>query len=549
MSKRFLSLALAVLMCAAIFAGCTSGSTTLSTTSAASATTAAATSGSAATTNGNDDGFTGYPMTKTDKTLSFYILINYAYAVPDGVDRNDNYFNQKLAEKVGVKIDWQAVPAGTDAGQAFNLMLASSELPDIYYNAGVPNTAADLLESGTIADLSDYLPKYAPAYYAKLKSDESIDKSVKTDDGKYYGFAFLRENLYLGTYAGPVVRQDLLDKVGMTAPVTISDWDKMLRAFKDQNLAKYPFSVSGGTSSLSLVFQGAYGSTANFYVDDNQKIQFGYATDGYKEFLKQMNQWYKDGIIDPDMLTNDAAALETKVLNSEVGACQSTGGTVIGFDTKLKANNNTTDTWAGVSYPVLNSGDKVQFTQGETNNIGLCAVITSSCKDIPLACRFLDYGYTEEGMALCSFGEEGVTFEYDSNGVPKYLDSFINDPRGNDFMMKTYTGMSGNCATVHMLATTNTYPELRKKAVDSWYVEGTSKHLLPGSLTMTTDESQSIANEKTAIDTYATEMFAKFVLGQESLDGFDAYLAQLKGMGLEKVQKVYQDVYDRYLSR
>jgi len=549
MNKRFLSLALAVLMCAAVFAGCSSGSTTVSTTSAASAATTAATNGSDATTNGNDDGFTGYPMSKTDKTLSFYCFLSWAYAVPDGVDRNDNIWNKKLAEKVGVNIDWKSVPAGTDAGQAFNLMLASSDMPDIYYNASVPNSAADLLDSQTIVDLSDYLPKYAPAYYAKLKSDENIDKSVKTDDGKYYGFAFLRENLWLGTYAGAVVRQDLLDKAGMSAPVTISDWDKMLRAFKEQNLAKYPFSVSGGTSILSLIFQGAYGSASNFYVDDNQKIQFGYATDGYKEFLKQMNQWYKDGIIDPDMLTNDAAALETKVLNSEVGACQTTGGTVVGYDTKLKANGNTTDKWVGVSYPVLNSGDKVQFCQGETNNIGLCGVITKNCKDIPLACRFLDYGYTEEGMVYSSFGEEGVTFEYDSNGAPKYLDSFINDPRGNDFMMKTYTGMSGNCATIHMLATTSNYPELRKKAVDSWYVEDALKHLLPGSLTMTTDESQSIANEKTAIDTYVAEMFAKFVLGQESLDGFDAYIAQLQGMGLEKVQKVYQDVYDRYLSR
>ena len=106
-----------------------------------------------------------------------------------------------------------------------------------------------------------------------------------SDNGDYYGFAFLREDLFLGTYAGQIVRKDLLAKVGMEVPTTIDDWDKVLRAFKDQNLVKYPLSSRGGLYDLDYQFRGAYGSTFNFYVDDDNKVQYGFAQAGYKDYL------------------------------------------------------------------------------------------------------------------------------------------------------------------------------------------------------------------------------------------------------------------------
>ena len=41
---------------------------------------------------------------------------------------------------------------------------------------------------------------------------------VKTDDGRYFGFPFIRGDVYLQTYIGPIVRQDWLDELGLEAP-------------------------------------------------------------------------------------------------------------------------------------------------------------------------------------------------------------------------------------------------------------------------------------------------------------------------------------------
>ena len=44
-------------------------------------------------------------------------------------------------------------------------------------------------------------------------------------------------------------------------------------------------------------------------------------------------------------------------------------------------------------------------------------------------------------------------------------------------------------------------------------------------------------------------MISKFILGQESLDNWDSFVATLNSMGLEHVLEVRQTVYDRYLNR
>ena len=109
--------------------------------------------------------------------------------------------------------------------------------------------------------------------------------------------------------------------------------------------------------------------------------------------------------------------------------------------------------------------------------------------------------------------------------------------------------MAGNAPTLNMLATFKGFTELRQACVNTWYIESALKHLMPGSITLTTEESTSIANESTAIDSYVAETVAKFALGQDSLDGFDAFVEKVKGMGLEHVLEVKQAGYDRYLAR
>ena len=484
--------------------------------------------------------FTSYPLDGSE-SLTFYVLAGYG--APDGVDYADNEWQKGLSERTGININWETPPAGSDVTQAFNLMIAGNDLPDIFYYSGLTSQATQLIEDGKIVSLNDYIETYAPAYYKFVTSDKTMNNSVKNDNGDYYGFAFLREDQMLGSYSGPVVRKDVLDQLDKDIPTTIDEWTDVLTAMKDT--VKYPFSVRWRLVDLFCPFSGAFKTTNGFYVEDG-KVHYGYAEAGMKDFLTKMNEWYEAGLIDPDFLSNDNAALETKVLNGEVGSMLTTGGTLAGYKTKLNEINST-DVWAAAPYPTQNKGETPWYIQGETPNIGLAGVITTACKNIPLACRFFDYGYTEDGTIYYNFGkEENYTMV---NGQPAFTDAFKNDPRGQNTMLETYTAMTRNSATLNLMAFFLSKPQINIDSVNTWYTKEGLAHLMPSALTMTSEESTSIATEAAAIGAQVDEMVSKFVLGQESLDNWDSFVATLNSLGLEHVLEVRQAAYDRFLAR
>ena len=44
-------------------------------------------------------------------------------------------------------------------------------------------------------------------------------------------------------------------------------------------------------------------------------------------------------------------------------------------------------------------------------------------------------------------------------------------------------------------------------------------------------------------------MFMKFILGNEPVDNFDKYVAQIKKFGIDKVIAIYQNAMERYKNR
>lgn len=539
MKKRIFALLLTAAICATAFAGCGNDG---GNSSSKEDSKPASSTGSTVTAEKDPYGadFTSYPLDGSE-SLTFYVLAGYG--APDGVDYADNEWQKGLSERTGININWETPPAGSDASQAFNLMIAGNDLPDIFYCSGLTSQATQLIEDGKIISLNDYIETYAPAYYKFVTSDKTMDNSVKNDNGDYYGFAFLREDQMLGSYSGPVIRKDLLDQLDKDIPTTIDEWTDVLTAMKDT--VKNPFSVRWRLVDLFCPFSGAFKTTNGFYVEDG-KVHYGYAEAGMKDFLTTMNEWYEAGLIDPDFLSNDNAALETKVLNGEVGSMLTTGGTLAGYLTKLNEMNST-DVWAAAPYPTQNKGETPWYIQGETPNIGYIAAITTACKNVPLACRFFDYGYTEEGAIYYNFGKEDNYTMVD--GQPAFTEAFTSDPRGLTTMKKTYTAMYGNAPTLSLMASFNSQPQFTKDCINTWYNKDGLAHLMPGALTMTAEESSSIATEATAIDAQANEMITKFIVGQESLDKWDSFVATLNSLGLEHVLEVRQAAYDRFLAR
>ncbi|GFZ82653.1 hypothetical protein GCM10008018_30620 [Paenibacillus marchantiophytorum] len=50
----------------------------------------------------------------------------------------------------------------------------------------------------------------------------------------------------------------------------------------------------------------------------------------------------------------------------------------------------------------------------------------------------------------------------------------------------------------------------------------------------------------TQINTYVDEMMSKFIIGKEPLSKFDDYVAKVKSMNFDKVEKIQSMAYEKY---
>ena len=348
-----------------------------------------------------------------------------------------------------------------------------------------------------------------------------------------------------------MLRSDWLNEQGLDEPVTMEDWDNIIRTFNEAYGARFAFV----TSRMYTGFGSAYGAyttfSPSFYIDDNGQVQYSMAQENWKNYMQQLNTWYEDGLIDPDSVTLDDSGMSTKTLNDETGTTV-TATSQLSTWIQNAESAGTGAEWIGVSYPVAQEGDVVTATQMEDTVQSYVAAVTTSCSDekLPLALRWLDYGFTDEGYLYWNYGTEGVSYTME-DGVPTFTDTVLNDPAGTRYGLDKYIGTqwAGISKQAEGMVKQKNAPE-SVAAVDLWVENNEmADHLMPYGVTLTTEESTEYSSLATSINTYASEMALKFLTGEESLDNFDSFVETMNEMGLPRVLELQQAAYDRFLAR
>jgi putative aldouronate transport system substrate-binding protein len=499
--------------------------------------------------------FTGYPMNATNQTITWFASNGYLPNTAYG-SAKESPFHAGLQEMLGVKIDWQFPVTGTDTNQAFNLVMTNEKLPDVIFH-GLMKDAQRYMDEGTIYDLTPYIQQWAPTYYKWLQTNPEYDRTFKTDQGKYYGFGFFRESGgWNDTYLGPVVRKDWLDECGLPLPETIDDWDKTLRTFKTRYGAVLSFARSR-VADYGTGISGAFGAytmlTFKLYVDDSRKIQSATSQPQWRDYIAKLNEWWRDGLLDQDFMTNDDTMTRTNALNGKMGVSITSMGQLSNWVKDAEGSGNGSK-WIGLQYPHGADGSLSMVPGGY--GIGTnAAVITTSCPQdkLELVMRTLDYAYSEAGNLYWNFGKQGVSWEYDANGKPAYLPLVTNDPDGLNNAIDKFGGStwSGNCIQATLLL----YLKNTQQAIDAndlWFYPNeavSAKWTVPPGVTLTPDESSRAAELQNTISTYSNEMAIKFITGQEPLSNFDSFVARVNQMGLPELLTINQTGYNRYLAR
>lgn len=479
--------------------------------------------------------------------------------------------NIELERRTGIKIEWIEPPAGQTA-EAYNLMIASHDLPDMIedFNGiqtndySYPGGYDKAIEDGVILKLNDLIDKYAPNYKQIVNSDKTAQKLTITDKGNMYGVAEI--STYIKNINDPiipqagdpgnglVIRKDWLDELGFELPVTIDDWHTVLKAFKEKKKAGAPLLINKTGIGLNSQFLTAFGTaytnrTGQEFYQENGKVKFGPIEPGFKDYLALMNKWYEEGLIDKSFAVRDD---NLDVFSAECMPSDKAGATNLGCGWAAdyyKVAGSAKDPrfyLQAVNPPVARKGNKIHFRY-TTWSVGGFTVITTACKYPKEAMKWLDYQYSKEGILMTNWGKQGVTYNI-KDGKPVFTDLILKDqnPLVSALLHTRSNSMSNpgvaDAEWFHALpiAAQTDAKKIWGEVDNSWVIPP---------LYLTRDEETSYSAVMSDIKTYINEMTVKFIMGIEPISNYDAFASQIRDMGIDQVIKAEQDALDRYNKR
>jgi putative aldouronate transport system substrate-binding protein len=491
-----------------------------------------------------------------DKPVKFRVWENL-HANASSVITNfaESELNKELEKRTNVKMEY-IHPVGGQGTEQFNLMIASGDLPDFIaggfgeYQGG--RTKA--LEDGIIIDLKEAIAKYAPDLTKIYKAYPDLLMDVETEDGKQLFFPFLKGNERTFTFFGGFIRKDWLDELGLKVPETVDELYTTLKIFKEKKGIDSP--LTGNVGNIKdIYFTGAWGINQNHFIE-NGKVVYGAIDPRFKEYAKTMAKWYKEGILDPELATNNTKNIDAKITGDKAGATLGNTGGGLGKYLPLMKDKNPKFDLIAMPYMVLKKGDTNTFMpkDGPFNSQGSWH-ITSACKNVKEAVTFLNYGYTKEGMMLYNFGKEGVSYKME-NGYPKYTELVTNNPNGQPIatMGNVYTRAFNNGPFVQDVRYFDQYMALpqQQESLTTWtkFSKEVTKANKAYRGILTADENSQITTKQNEINIYKDEMFLKWLMGKEDVDAtWDKYVEQIKKLGIDDINKVRQGAYDRFVKK
>ena len=300
-------------------------------------------------------------------------------------------------------------------------------------------------------------------------------------------------------------------------------------------------------------FMGCFGIMGDFYHVDGV-VKYGPYEKGFGEYIKHMNKWYKDGILDKEFSDKDSKRRAALVTNGRNGAIEgSVGGDFGNWLSAIKPESGIE--YVPVTVPVLNEGDTPMWTQS-TWDVMAGASISATSKNVELAARYLDFSYSREGYLLNNFGKEGVTYtmvEKDGRMVPTYMD-WMKDPEQNGGLsFAQCLARNVRSSTSGPFVQSSDYidqyyaNDAQKKALTMWNSD-VLKYKMP-IVYLTEEEQKNYSDIIAPINTYREETVAKLISGKMPMSELDNYFTQLKKLGIEEAIKIQQTAYDRATAR
>ncbi len=434
-------------------------------------------------------------------------------------------------EKTNIDIKVQAPP--NDYTTSVNLAISSGELPDIM-NMPSLTLANKLGASGAFVNVLDHLNKL-PNYKNFLNAHPEVKETVLSADGKSYIFPLY--GLEKESRRSWIYREDVLAKHNLKTPANYDELYAVAKKLKEIYPNSFPIGIFAGLSPLTNMAAGFGTWNGTYYDYDKKEWLYGPIEDTFKELVVYMNKFYKEGLVPPDFMALNRKQWQDLFAQNKSFIGSDYIGSIDELNITFKKDNPEFN--MNFMIPPV-GGPKGTPKNAYPGFLSMGFSISAVSKNQDAAFRYMDFLYSPEGTEVASWGKEGETYTVE-NGKKKFKPEFVNFA---DLRKKTGIATYGAYTVLDMSGYFAMFSPNMQKGYEQ--IEKYEAKPQPR-IAYTDQENESITAVNDNVNKYKEEQIAKFVLGQRPLTEWDAYVAEVKKLGVQKALDINKTAYERTL--
>lgn len=561
---------LAFLLASAMVTGCMAGCGGNDSSTASSAGTSESSVAGAASTEENESKAEAEEPTG-EKTKLTGLFISHSLTK----DLEDMQWLQEIAEEANVEIKWEQIRADWDTVKSTRL--ASGDIPDIMINA--VNDADITQYQGLFLDLTSYISSDLTPNIQAMFDEEPDTKVLATNvDGSIYSIPKF-QGKWPDTNTVMFINQEWLDNLGLEMPTTFSELKDVLIAFRDEDAngngdpsdeipldfnADVDMAWFNGAYALPRLI-GAMGiqltdyGTDSYFVEDGQVKSYA-VDERYKLFMKYMADLYKEGLINPNAITNDYSMFQSLSRGNENG--DALVGVVFGWEETDKFGSTLYSQYkpvAPLDYDIdCEPGTYDTRWSNDFNVLNMASnrvVVNAKCKDPEAALRFVDRFYDPAVSVQVLFGgiSDGCVEQTGDNSF-KVLPP--QDPDTDSGTWKWTSSMADNGPMYIRRDTEIEFAQdmafaLEERTVyEDTLAKASESDTYPQMFMKYSQEDQNtMALTQANINNIIDNQWSLWLTGQADIDStWDSYVQSVEDAGLSQVLEIRQAAYDTYMA-
>lgn len=499
---------------------------------------------------------------------------------------------KKLSEITNLKFDFIEAETSSYTNLRTTAWM-DGELPDFFLFGNTVSEQVMYSEEGELIAFNDnslvvegvevgnLIDNYMPTYKALLDKNFNIDTDLNAKqiatmlDGKMYSTVsakdvprdmtykmWINEKWIENINTMPALNAKLkaqfgVDKIPTAGEIkTIDDFLLVLRAFKKLD-ANANGNADDEIPATALAMQylrnfllAAYGAVSNGVEisNDGKSFNFTPATQAYREYLKVANIMFKEGLIDNSTFSYKTdSQLAGPGYEGKLGVfCAAAAYLVVGYGMEKQYG-----TFGPLSNPYTEQPIHYGFSPFQAD----VAVIPKGTPYVREIARLLDVMYSDIGVQLISYGEEGVDWTWNDEEKTAWTFNVPESWTGTQEEYRaTITPNVGTGAAVYW-----SYDFVGK--MDDELITRLNKESeiyvpyikvpMPDSVILNTADYNSAAKIMTTLDKYIEMIEYNFITGEvsgynpNSDSDWNEYLKTLKGYKYEELVAMYNTALNR----